>query len=215
MVCDGSKRPPKPPSRSSPPGASPRPPPGLIEAALLQRLTLSSPGDAGGNLLLSDNYSLVSALDSTTTGGGRLTRRGVTTHVLGSQHGESPSATPRAGVGFHSLRGGGSPAVSVRSTLSPQGGASTCAARSTASPLSRCNSPADARWNDLPQACILIDKRLSQILCLGRVGELSRFCIKSRENGYSHCGTRSHGGASKKFAAVVDCYYPPGGFVAD
>ena len=57
----------------------------------------------------------------------------------------------------------------------------------------------------------LADKRLSQILCLGRVGELSRFCIKSRENGYSHCGTRSHGVALKKFAAVVDCYYPPRG----
>jgi hypothetical protein len=39
-------------------------------------------------------------------------------------------------------------------------------------------------------------------------------CIKPKESGYTHCGTRSHGLASKKFEPMVDCYYPPGGIVA-
>jgi hypothetical protein len=167
-----SKQSPKPPSRSPPPGASPQPPPGLIEAALLQRLALLSPGDKEGDLLLSDNYSLILALNSTTTGGGRPTRCGVTTCTRGYKQVESPSATPRAGVGFCSLRGG-EPRCVCPIIFEPSRWGLYSFGRSYASLLSRCNSPAGAQRNDLPQACILINERSSQVLCLGRVNELS------------------------------------------
>ena len=153
-------------------GASPRPTSGLIEATLLQRPALSSPGDAEGDLLLSDNYSLLSALNSTTTGDDRSTGGGVTTRTHISQHSESPSATPRAGVGFCSLRGG-EPRCVCPIIFEPSRWGLYSFGRSYASLLSRCNSPAGAQRNDLPQACILINERSSQVLCLGRVNELS------------------------------------------
>jgi hypothetical protein len=112
-----STRPPKPPpSRFPLLGATPWLPPSLIESDLLRRLALLSPGDANGNLLLSNNFSLISALAGTTTSNG-LPLHGVAARTHGAQCGESFSSTPRIRGNFCSASGGG--AQQLRSVPRP------------------------------------------------------------------------------------------------
>jgi hypothetical protein len=70
------------------------------------------------------------------------------------------------------------------------------------------------KYEDSPQMCILITDKLKTLLCLGRIGSQSRFCVAPKDAGYSHCGIKSHGAknsGTSKFPAEVDHYYPPAG----
>ncbi len=68
----------------------------------------------------------------------------------------------------------------------------------------------------MPQPCVIIDKESQCTLCFGLVGTSKRFCIKSREEGCTHCGTckiAAKKGGSTKFFPELGCYYAPGGIV--
>ena len=45
---------------------------------------------------------------------------------------------------------------------------------------------------DKPQECIVIAKAERNALCLGKVGSSKRFCLATKELGYSHCGVAVH-----------------------
>jgi len=66
---------------------------------------------------------------------------------------------------------------------------------------------------DKPQGCIFIAKEESKELCLGKVGSSKRFCLATKEQGYSHCGVAAHGRTSK-FVPKLGAFYVPGGIVS-
>ena len=57
---------------------------------------------------------------------------------------------------------------------------------------------------------VFISNEELDLICCGKIGAQSRFCIERKLDGEEHCGTQIHG-RNKAEGIVGNCYYPPGG----
>jgi len=53
----------------------------------------------------------------------------------------------------------------------------------------------------------------TQRIMFGEGGSSKRFCLATKELGYSHCGVAAHGRTSK-FSPKLEAFYVPGGIVS-
>ncbi len=70
------------------------------------------------------------------------------------------------------------------------------------------------KYDDSPQVCVLITEESKSLLCMGRIGSQSRFCLAPRDAVYLHCRIKAHGltnSGTSKFSPKVECYYPKAG----
>ena len=209
----------RPPSgRHSPASASGRRSPAtsrsplLTEESLLRLLDLDDCAATDSE----DEFSLLNA-PSGCGSIGRSTTRSMMDRSAVPSVGTSPvpvSATPvctggrnrgEGGVGGLGGVGGGGVCPATRT--------STKEARSVipviADSSSKTYTPKNA---DKPQGCIFIAKAECKALRLGKVGSSKRFCLATKELGYSHCGVAAHGRTSK-FSPKLEAFYVPGGIV--
>ena len=209
----------RPPSgRQSPASASgrlspatPRSLPLSAEARLLRLLDLDDRHDTDSE----DEFSLLNA-PSMSGSISRSTTRGMTaprSAVL--SEGTSPvpvSATPvrtggrNRGEGGVGGVGGGGERPSTRA--SAKSARPVIPAKADSSP--KMYTPKNA---DRPQGCIFISRAESKVLCFGKVGSSKRFCLATKDLGYSHCGVAAHGRTSK-FLPKLDAFYVPGGIAS-